>query len=62
MKPEITAAVVMLICLGGALAALTGNRPQTDKAKGRESPWWRISALCCFALAVAIAVLYAYRH
>jgi hypothetical protein len=60
MKPEITAAVVMFLCLFGALAAQSGGGRQVGVASQSNSSRWRNALLCCAALVVAGAVCILY--
>ena len=62
MKPEITAVVVIIVCLAGAFAALSERQSRTEGVDPSKSPRWRIVALCTDVFAVAVAVFTLYRR
>ena len=59
MQQAIAALMVTLVCLAGALAALSERR-RTEEAGPSRSPRWQVAALGSAALAVAVVVLTIY--
>lgn len=60
MQSAIVAIVVMLICLAGGLAALSGRQPSPGESASPSFAWWQWAALGSAAVGVAVAVLAVY--